>query len=117
MGWMRHLPGILLLTIAAAGCKGPSCESACRKAFSTCALTSFSPDSSIDAEIQACSSACAADMGNFTTEARAVGWVACVDEFECNPADEGLRLCVTCQAGYYLGENTGTACSYEETAP
>ena len=111
MSWQQTSRVLVLLAGGLTACSGPTCESACQKTFTTCGLTALNPDSSIDEQIDACIASCTADLRNHSTEATAVGWVACVDEFECEPADEGIELCFTCQAGYYLGQSGGSACN------
>ncbi len=91
--------------LTSVGCHGPSCEQACEKVFTTCQLSFLNPDDDIQTSQSNCAHACDADMNSDANQALAVGWVACVDEFQCDPGDEGIALCVTCQAGYYVGQS------------
>ena len=87
------------------GCHGPSCEQACEKVFSECRLSFLNPDEDMAVSQADCAHACDADMNSDKNQAFAVGWVACVDDFQCDPNDEGIALCVTCQSGYYVGQS------------
>ncbi len=104
----RHkvVPVVLLAVLGlGSGCGGPSCESACEKVFTTCNLTFLIQGEDTGTAVSECMAACDADMNATANQSFAVGWVACVDEFACDPADEGIPVCVTCQSGYYVGQS------------
>ncbi len=105
-----------LIASALSACHGPSCERACEKVFLDCRLTFLNPDEEQDASVADCAHACDADMNSEKDQAFAVGWVACVDDFQCDPDDEGIPLCVTCQSGYYVGQagRAVVACQVED---
>ena len=103
--------------VAVAACHGPSCEEACEKVFSVCRLSFLEPDQDPEVSEAECAYACDADMNSERDQAFAVGWVACVEDFSCDPDDEGIPLCVTCQSGYYVGQSgqAVVACQVEES--
>jgi len=112
MSWAAFLvSGVAIL----GGCQGPTCESACTKAFDSCALDLNNNSNDLETNIANCTFACRAGMDGAAQEAKAVGWIGCVESYACNVVDEGIPLCLECQAGYYLGYETGSACNYAES--
>jgi len=107
--------GLFVAAAALSGCRGPSCESACEKVFTTCRLAFLNQGEDTQTSVANCMHACDSDMNSTSNQALAVGWVACVDEYQCDPADEGIAICVTCQSGYYVGQSgrSVVACQVE----
>ncbi|MFM7199924.1 MAG: hypothetical protein ACKO6N_03970 [Myxococcota bacterium] len=113
------IPTRLLLSLLAVssmtGCLESTCETACSKAVNDCGVTWTLADKTPAEHYQACLSSCSADMLTVNQEAQAGGWVACVESFQCSSTDDGLQLCLTCQAGYYVGRSEPPACTYAES--
>lgn len=125
-GWKQvgagGLKGVILsaLLLTGVGCNGPTCQTACEKAFNSCGMDNLTVDG--DAEnpltltdkINNCTAACSQDMQEDLQEAEAVGWVSCVETFVCSSAEDAASLCLTCSAGYYAGRTEGATCGTAE---
>lgn len=110
--WRLALVPLLLgAMVLLGGCGGPTCQSACEKAFTTCGMTWVNQDQTAQEQINSCVAACNQEMNAELKEQEAVGWVSCVDAYTCASSDSGLSLCLDCSAGYYQGRTDGTTCT------